>query len=728
MSNSNQQTLANSRAIERPPMLEKGNYIPWESRFRRFLDNNLEDRERMWNSIQNGPYKRPMIPNPDNDHQTILKPLSKMTEGNKKQYIADVKVMSYLLQAILNDIYNSVDAFVDYEDEYQGELQGDSQEDKRTTAMMLLARAITQKFFTPINNRLRTSSNTRNQAVVQDGRVDIQTKNTGYGGNGKENVQCYNYIEKGHYARDCQKLRVRDAKYFREQMLLAMKDEAGSILKDEENDFLLDNSYGEETMEELTAVVMLMARIQPADGNAETVPSYDAKAVSEVNASSKLAKKAFKERENRYLEDIVDLDEKLSSHDRIIYKIAGLGYKNLERLKKAIAAQPKMYDGERLHSAKLTIISPDSEETLEDAEESRLKMRNKMVQINYGKLNALYETFVPQQEFSVEQTYFSIPSTSNNGSESKEVTSDLPIPKMPKESKLLKMFDTMGVAINSLRTRIDKTLLEDRERRWMSDSQNSLREFYKTDVILMSASLSKNLKELKEELIEEVQEMLNIFESMEQKVNGKSSKENILQNEIDRLLEVSLTSVESSNHVRRPKSNDTKSKDIVLKNNNDKRPSAHVRKMSSSVSIDSNKRETMHSNTQEGMVNEGIELDAGLDSKASTYDTTSTKQQDESSSLGHAADAELKVHRVVSLTSKIDRDSRYDICMKLLLKNINIFFKQSKFTTSRDGYEIEGELKEYEDSRIKTSVQVFYKAMLNQYHRVQDLSSATSCD
>nr|GEU72131.1 retrovirus-related Pol polyprotein from transposon TNT 1-94 [Tanacetum cinerariifolium] len=55
------------------------------------------------------------------------------------------------------------------------------------------------------------------------------------------------------------------------------------------------------------------------------------------------------------------------------------------------------------------------------------------------------------------------------------------------------------------------------------------------------------------------------------------------------------TSVESSNTVRRPKSKDTKSKDRVLKNTNDKRPSAHVRKMSSSVSIDSNKRETMHS-------------------------------------------------------------------------------------------------------------------------------------
>ncbi|GJW78931.1 hypothetical protein Tco_0140613 [Tanacetum coccineum] len=141
--------------------------------------------------------------------------------------------------------------------------------------MMLLARAITQKFSTPTNNCLHTSSNTRNQAVIQDGRVDIQTKNAGYGGN-------------GHYARDCQKPRVRDAKYFREQMLLAMKHEAGSNLNDEENDFMLDNSYGEETMEELTTTVMLMDWIQPADGNAAIMPSYNAKAFSELNASSKV--------------------------------------------------------------------------------------------------------------------------------------------------------------------------------------------------------------------------------------------------------------------------------------------------------------------------------------------------------------------------------------------------------------------------------------------------------
>ncbi|GKG46217.1 hypothetical protein Tco_0501063, partial [Tanacetum coccineum] len=98
-------------ANERPSMLEKGNYIPLESRFKRFLDNNLEDRERKWNSIQNGPYQRPVVVDPTNPTIPILEPLSKMTEGNKKQYIINIKVMNYLLQAIPNDIYNSVDAY-----------------------------------------------------------------------------------------------------------------------------------------------------------------------------------------------------------------------------------------------------------------------------------------------------------------------------------------------------------------------------------------------------------------------------------------------------------------------------------------------------------------------------------------------------------------------------------------------------------------------------------------
>ncbi|GJU05744.1 hypothetical protein Tco_1122174 [Tanacetum coccineum] len=121
-----------------------------------------------------------------------------------------------------------------------------------------------------------------------------------------------------------------------------------------------------------------------------------------------------------YVENNSGIDEyDLNDHAR-------LGYQNAERLKKAIATQPKMYDGESLQSTNLIIDTPDSEETLKDAEESRLKMKDKMIQLDYEKLNALYEKFVPQKEILIEQTYFSTPSTSNVLSESSIEMSDLP--------------------------------------------------------------------------------------------------------------------------------------------------------------------------------------------------------------------------------------------------------------------------------------------------------------
>nr|GEU43882.1 hypothetical protein [Tanacetum cinerariifolium] len=115
---------------------------------------------------------------------------------------------------------------------------------------------------------------------------------------GKENVQCYNCNEKGHYAYDCPKLRVHDAKYFREQMLLAMKYEVESNLNDEENDFMLDNSFEDEILEELTATVIIMAQIQPAVDNGVQKQNYDAKAINEVNASHKMIPKGVHKHKN----------------------------------------------------------------------------------------------------------------------------------------------------------------------------------------------------------------------------------------------------------------------------------------------------------------------------------------------------------------------------------------------------------------------------------------------
>ncbi|GKC31097.1 retrovirus-related pol polyprotein from transposon TNT 1-94 [Tanacetum coccineum] len=96
----------------------------------------------------------------------------------------------------------------------------------------------------------------------------------------------------------------------------------------------------------------------------------------------------------------------------------GLGYANPYTLKKAISQNLKLYDASCLDDSKIYMNVRDREEILEDATKSQIKMKNKMKDpiaiqkkqnvytIDYNKLNALYDNFVPQKELSNEQKDF----------------------------------------------------------------------------------------------------------------------------------------------------------------------------------------------------------------------------------------------------------------------------------------------------------------------------------
>ncbi|GJV83946.1 hypothetical protein Tco_1523844 [Tanacetum coccineum] len=426
MSIANQQTRAQSGAKSTPQILEKGSYVPWASRFFRFFDNKREEGELMGHSIDN-----------------------------------DIKVMNCILQGIPNDIYNYVDAckdaqtmwnmikrlmqakkaarnhdplalvanshahyshshaspsysrspqlyyvthpisVIDYDDDYQGEIQRDAQEDKLSTEMI---------------------------------------KNVGYAGNGNKNEGrtnrnqatnagnglCYNCNGKCYYARDYPKIRVCDAKYFREQMLLAAKDEAGVHLDEEENDFMLMNAYDDDQLEELNALVIMMACIQPTDDKSDAELTYDVEVMSE--------------------------------------------------------------------------------ETLEDTEESRLKMKDKIIPLDYSKLNKLYESFVTQTEISAEQTYLSPPSTSNVSPESCSKKSDLPPKKMPNESQLLKLFVNLDNEIKELGKLINIHHKIDKDKSFIYDNKDNIRRIFTLEVVLISRSLNQCSKEIKQEITVEILE------------------------------------------------------------------------------------------------------------------------------------------------------------------------------------------------------------------------------
>nr|GEX90625.1 putative reverse transcriptase domain, ribonuclease H-like domain, aspartic peptidase domain protein [Tanacetum cinerariifolium] len=88
----------------------------------------------------------------------------------------------------------------------------------------------------------------------------------------------------------------------------------------------------------------------------------------------------------------------------------GLGLSNPWFGRKAQLSQPTLYDGHKLlqPSHALVMVS-DSHETFLETEFSRMKMSQKpghVTPVDYTKLNALYDQFVPQKELSKEQVYW----------------------------------------------------------------------------------------------------------------------------------------------------------------------------------------------------------------------------------------------------------------------------------------------------------------------------------
>ncbi|GJU93576.1 hypothetical protein Tco_1318332 [Tanacetum coccineum] len=105
-----QQSLADAGSETRPPMLEKGSYIPWASRFRRYINRKRENQKWLNKSLDEGPYQFQMFVLSD----SIVPKLqtAKDLQGDVLlHYDAEMELMNLILLSIPNEIYNSVDAF-----------------------------------------------------------------------------------------------------------------------------------------------------------------------------------------------------------------------------------------------------------------------------------------------------------------------------------------------------------------------------------------------------------------------------------------------------------------------------------------------------------------------------------------------------------------------------------------------------------------------------------------
>nr|GEY09544.1 hypothetical protein [Tanacetum cinerariifolium] len=136
-----------------------------------------------------------------------------------------------------------------------------------------------KKIYKPTNNNLRTSSNSKNKNVDMTPWYKNDDHSRQFGTSStvnvagtrekvgspivqKSGIQCFNYKEYGHFAKECRKpKRVKDSGYHKEKMLLCKQAEQGVPLQAEQYDWLADTD--EEVDEhELEAHYCYMAKIQ----------------------------------------------------------------------------------------------------------------------------------------------------------------------------------------------------------------------------------------------------------------------------------------------------------------------------------------------------------------------------------------------------------------------------------------------------------------------------------
>ncbi|GJT61592.1 retrovirus-related pol polyprotein from transposon TNT 1-94 [Tanacetum coccineum] len=241
-----------------------------------------------------------------------------------------------------------------------------------TNTLALLTQSY-KTFLPQTNNQLRTSSNPRNQATVQDGRVIVQNvqgrQNRGQGNSARgagavgygraqnrvgnanpgqaRQVKCYNCNGFGHIARNCtQPKRPQNSEYFKDKMLLMQAQENGVTLDEEQSLFLaggLDNAIDEDVDEQPvqdlalnvdnvfqaddcdaydsdvddapTAQTLFMANLSSADPvYDEAGPSYNSDVLSEVQAHDHYQDAVCDHHEEHEMHDDVRPNHVVDSH------------------------------------------------------------------------------------------------------------------------------------------------------------------------------------------------------------------------------------------------------------------------------------------------------------------------------------------------------------------------------------------------------------------------------
>nr|GEU66497.1 hypothetical protein [Tanacetum cinerariifolium] len=142
--------------------------------------------------------------------------------------------------------------------------------------------------------------------------------------------------------------------------------------------------------------------------------------ISTLSKQKEAQIKLYKTQEDKELEKVIELENKVNVLDNIVYKTGQLvqtinmlsnkcrtSFAKPEFLKKAKAANPRLYDIGCYNDNLALMLAPEYDEVIRLEKESRSKLSDLIKPFDYTKLNNLYDLFVPQREKSSKQCFFS---------------------------------------------------------------------------------------------------------------------------------------------------------------------------------------------------------------------------------------------------------------------------------------------------------------------------------
>nr|GEY36634.1 ribonuclease H-like domain-containing protein [Tanacetum cinerariifolium] len=228
-SNTLHNAIMEAGSKDRPPMLAPGNYVQWRSRIKRYIDTK-PNHKLFYYCLENPPYKLDWkdikVPvsegSPIATTARIHETYKNVTQEIRDQLNAKVEAVQIILTGIDNDIYSTVDACPNACEMWKAIEMLKHDESINVQDLEINLYREFEKFTSQDGESLESyysrSAGYENQ---RNGNVAGARETVGSSMVQKSRIQCYNCKEFRHVVRECQKPKgAKDAAYHREKMLL----------------------------------------------------------------------------------------------------------------------------------------------------------------------------------------------------------------------------------------------------------------------------------------------------------------------------------------------------------------------------------------------------------------------------------------------------------------------------------------------------------------------------